>query len=420
MNSRAALLVLIACGLALASIITRRGEILALSIPFLTYLLVALIQAPGKPALSVSRKTDRSSVLAGESIGVELSLTNLGAGLANLRVEDDLPGSARMVEGGRHRIFSLAAGASATMRYVFQGARGTWAWESVRTVAADPLGLFEIRTPILASGEVVIRPTPLGLPALPFRPRRTLHTSGPVPVPLAGSGTDFLGIREYQPGDALRRINWRLAARHPGRLYTNEHERHEIGDFGLILDARQAEKDVFERAVSAAASLAECILRDGNRLSLLIFGRSMTATFPGYGKRQLSLVLRGLAGSSPSPNVPLDYLEYFPSRLFPRQAVLVMISSPGPRDLEMYSRLRAAGYEILLFSPDPIGTAAGVENNDRRRDPGIRAARIERRVTLLNLSRLGVHIVDWQLQEPIGAALDALAPQRLHRRNLAA
>lgn len=418
MNGKALLLLLINGGLALAALIARKGELLALSVPFLAFLFVALTQSPGKLALSASRTVDKSSSPSGGSIQVALALTNRGDANANVYIEDVLPPSGNLVEGRARETCWLGAGATSNMAYKFTGARGIYSWKSVNAVAADPLGLFETRVEVQAPGEIIIQPALLGLPALAFRPRRTLHSAGPIPVPLAGSGTDFLGIREYRSGDALRRINWRLTARHPGRLFTNEHERHEVGDFGLILDARQAEPEVFEGAVTAAASLAECILRDGNRLSLLLFGKSMTAAYPGYGKRQLTLILRSLSGATRSANVPLDYLEYFPARLFPRQAVLVMISSPAPNDLEMYARLRAAGYEMLLISPDSVNFAARRKKGNPEADLGIRAARIERRATLLGLSRLGIHIVDWQLHEPIGAALDALAPHLVHRRTL--
>jgi uncharacterized protein (DUF58 family) len=218
-------------------------------------------------------------------------------------------------------------------------------------------------------------------------------------------------------GDPLRQINWRLTARHPGRLFTNEHERHEVADYGLILDTRQTDAQVLERAISAAASLAECILGEGNRLSLLVFGRSMAAVYPAYGKRQLSLVLRNLAAAAPSPFFPLDHLEYFPTRLFPNRAVLLMISSGYPSDQSMYARLRAAGFAIVLVSPDAVEFSAHSGKAQLSRQFAIRAARIERRAGLLALSKLGVQIVDWQVDQPIQSALQRLSPRGTHRRN---
>ncbi|MCL7455525.1 MAG: DUF58 domain-containing protein [Anaerolineae bacterium] len=46
------------------------------------------------------------------------------------------------------------------------------------------------------------------MPAL-FPPAR----AGPAPI---------FGVREYQAGDPRRWINWRVSARHPRSLFTNE------------------------------------------------------------------------------------------------------------------------------------------------------------------------------------------------------
>lgn len=417
MNSKVLLLLLIVSGLTLAAITARNGGLLLLAVPFLTYMLIALIQFPDGYRLAASRTTDRSSVLAGDLIQVTLRLTNQGDAVANLRVEDSLPAGAQVPGVPCQQVLSLRPHTPAEMSYAFTSARGICAWQSVDVFSADPLGLLETRMRIAAPGEVIVRPAPIGMPRFSFKPTRTLHTAGLVAVPLPGSGTDFLGVREYRMGDPLRRINWRLAARNPGKLFTNEHERHEAGDYGLILDARQADGQIFERALSAAASLADYILGDGNRLSLLVFGKSMTATYPGYGKRQLSLVLRSLAAAAPSPFIPLDYLEYFPTRLFPNRAVLLMISSAYPSDHAMYSRLRAAGFEILLVSSSPIHSASHFGEAPPGKRLALRAAHIERRATLLALSKLGVHIVDWQADQPIQSALENLSAQAIRRWN---
>jgi uncharacterized protein (DUF58 family) len=418
MNNRTLLLVLTVCGLALAALGARNGGVLALSIPFLTYILVALLHPASRIRISAFRTIDRTSALAGAPIQVILRITNVGDAIGHLRVQDSLPRGAHVAAGSAQQHLCLASSATADMSYTFTGLRGACAWQTVGAASADPLGLFETMVRIPAPGEVIIRPSSLGNVRLPFRPLRTLHTAGPVPVPLPGSGTDFLDVREYRPGDALRHINWRISARHAGKLFTNEYQRHEAGDYGMILDARHADDRVFEGAISAAASLAEGILGEGNRLSLLVFGKSMAAAFPGYGKRQLSVVLRNLAAATRSPFVSLDYLEYFPRRLFPNRAVLLVISSVFPADSSMYTRLRAAGYEILLVSPDPIHPAAALEKAPAGRQWATRAARVERRAALLSLSKLGIHIVDWQMDQPIQAALQATAPHVVHRRGL--
>jgi uncharacterized protein (DUF58 family) len=417
-NSRSLFVLVTATLLVLAAVVLRSGGLLVIAIPFITYLLCGVILFPQSPRLTVDRKTSRSSALAGELVRVTLTVTNQDSTTACLRVRDRLQRTARLVDGRTEQMLCLDGNETAEMAYTFEGTRGLWEWQALEGTATDPLGLFETKVEIAAPGEVIVRPVPMKISSVPFRPRRTMRSPGQISIPRAGPGTSFLGVREYRPGDALRHINWRLAARHPGRMFTNEHERHELADFGVILDARQGSDALFERSVSAAASLAESILRDGNRLSLLVFGRSMAAAFPGYGKRQIDIVMRALAAATRSTNIAFDFLEYFPRRLFSHRAVLLIVSTASPRDLPTYSGLRAAGYEVVLISPDPVEIAARAVSGASSERVGMRAARIERRLVLLSLSKLGVHVVDWQIDRPLEAALEAVSPQVVHRMGL--
>lgn len=425
MNSKSLLLLLIAGALALAGLAARNGRLFALAIPFLAYLLIGVIRVPKSPHLIAVRSIAKPEIVVGEQLEVRLRVENRGDTIPNLSLEDPLPpGANRVRSGSPQRRFWFPAGQSVDLAYSLEAARGECIWQSVHAVASDPLGLFDVRSEIPAPGEAVVRPVPLALPRLRFRPRSTLHSSGTVPVQLPGSSTDFLAVREYRPGDPLRRINWRLAARHPGRLFTNEHERSEAADFGLILDTRiptcpfGSDAELFEQAVGAAASLAECILRDGNRLALLVFGDSMVAAFPGYGKRQLSLILRSLATAAVSTRIPLDYITSFPPQLLGSRSILVIVSTLFSGDLPTYANLRALGHEIILVSPDEVDLSSRSPLAGRADRLSIRAARIERRAELLKMSKLGVHVIDWRVREPLQSVLDALSPQAVHRRNL--
>jgi uncharacterized protein (DUF58 family) len=220
---------------------------------------------------------------------------------------------------------------------------------------------------------------------------------------------NFFGVREYQLGDPLRWINWRVTARHAESLFTNEFEQERIADVGLILDARQ-QSDVlspdgalFEHAVRATASLADVFLNAGNRVGLLIYGSGMERAFPGYGKVQRDRILRALARSKTGFNYALESLEYLPTRFFPARSQLVVISSLDPDDLPVLVRLRAHGYQVMVISPDPIDFEAKSADLGRRGtfELATRIARAERRLLLRELQRVGIQIVDWQVTQPL-------------------
>jgi len=267
---------------------------------------------------------------------------------------------------------------------------------------------------IPASAEARVAPARMKLRHIPLRPRSTHLSTGSLPARRSGSGMEFWGVREYHPGDPLRRLNARLRARHPGQLFTNEFEREEIVTVGLILDGRAlAEVDsceipLFEHAVRAAASLAEAFLREGNRVGLLVCGESLIRLTPGYGKAQLHSILCALARVRTGAGASLESLKYLPVRLFPSRSQLIVISSLAPVDLPVYTRLRAEGYPIILLSPDPVAYAGQSIGKDRASTLAVRAAGLERRLQLQQLARQGVQVVDWPVDQPLSERLRAV------------
>lgn len=424
MNNRSLVLVLILSGLIISALIVRNGKILLLALPFLIYLLIGIIQAPSEITLVADRVISKSSLIAQELFETRIVIKNQGKTLVNLHLRDTLFPSVTILDGKAIARLSLSAGESTELNYVSKAERGVYSWKSIHVCASDPFGLFVFERDIPATGEIQVRPAPMHIHNVPLKPSATLHAAGPISARLAGSGTDFWGIREYRTGDSLRRLNWRLSARHPRKIFTNEYEQEEIADFGLILDARRfttdaaMEEALFEQSVSATASLAENFLKRGNRVALLIFGETIVTLFPGYGKRQLNAVLRDLARAKLGENLPLSHLEYFPVRLFPSRSQIVMISAVDSRDLETYARLRANGYDVLLISPDPVDYAAQILPQNEINSLAIRAARLERAIQQKRILNLGIRVIDWQISLPLDAVIQASIRSMSQRRNI--
>ena len=424
MNKKSLLIVFIISGLLLSALVKINGKLLLLAIPFLVYLIVGIIQAPNELSLQAHRSLDKLSVLPQEAVETRILIQNQGNTLVNLRLEDTLFPSMTTLEEQPYQRVALAAGEVTELRYKFTATRGVYSWKTIHACASDPFGLFEVECDLPASGNILVRPALLQIQPVTLKPRATLPTSGPISARRAGTGTDFWGIREYRPGDSLRRINWNLAARHPHKLFSNDYEREEIGDFGLILDARRLtnaqalEEALFEYSVSAVATLAKNFLRNGNRVSLLVFGEVVLTAFPGYGKGQLDLLLWNLARANLGGSLPFTSLEHFPTKLFPTRSLLVIFSTVDARDQEAYARLRAFGYEVLLISPDPVDFTAQRLPQTQTNALASRAARVERVIQLKHLLKLGVKVIDWQVSQPLEPLVRELARQLTHTRNI--
>lgn len=425
-NNKALFIAWMVMGLFIVALLLHQATLILLAIPFLTYLMMGVLRSPGKPDVEASRHLSRVLGNAGEPIEMRVKIQNRASSAINLRLQDPLFPSMERVESSESRYVYLARGEAGELAYAFRAGRGVYGWKTIHAVATDPFSLFEQAQDFPAPSELLLRPAPVRLRRLPLRPFITRHIPGSMPARLAGSGTSFFGIREYQPGDPLRKLHWRMTARYPGELFTKEFEQDEIADIGLILDARALEGDqtgensLFEHTVGAAASLAELFLREGNRVGLLVFGERMIAHYPSNGKKHLHRIDRTLAQVRPSRYIPMDYLSYFSYRLFPRQSMIFMVSPLGPRDLPAYSRLVAEGYQVILLSPNPIDHTARAMPSDSVHSLAFRAAKMERQVQLSQLLRLGIQVIDWPTDRSLNNALQyALIPLSMgHQRRL--
>ncbi|MBN1458512.1 MAG: DUF58 domain-containing protein [Armatimonadetes bacterium] len=207
-----------------------------------------------------------------EPVQVELEVSNSGRfPRFLLDVSDRLPDF--LESDGEHDFMvpTIWPRESAVLTYrAHPRKRGVYSWESLDVSASDPFGVFQRFQPFRAEGEAVVYPRPielngnLGRTGVETRGLTTGERSRG-----AESGLDFYGIRDYQPGDELRRIHWPATAHH-GRLTVVEFDRGASENVVCALDARAGTEygtDIdtsLEVGIRAAASLLHwALLREG-------------------------------------------------------------------------------------------------------------------------------------------------------------
>jgi uncharacterized protein (DUF58 family) len=130
-------------------------------------------------------------------------------------------------------------------------------------VAGDPLGLFRTRTRGRELELALLLPRFAALRARPLV--RELEAS--VVASRAGTGTEIFGVREYRPGDPLRRIHWRSTARR-GELIVREFEPPAVQNLGIFCDPNPGSDLEADQVARLAASEAWDCLRAGGRVTL--------------------------------------------------------------------------------------------------------------------------------------------------------
>ena len=141
-----------------------------------------------------------------------------------------------------------------------RGAIGATGW-SVGT--SDPFGFFRGVEKTPDEEVVVVLPKFASVSGL--RQSRELDAS--VAATRAGSGNELFGIREYRPGDSLRRIHWRSSAKR-GELVVREYEPPGVQTLTIALDRDPPSTDIADQMARIAASEAWDCLRDGGRVVL--------------------------------------------------------------------------------------------------------------------------------------------------------
>jgi uncharacterized protein (DUF58 family) len=250
-----------------------------------------------------------------------------------------------------------------------------------------------------------------------IHPRRTKVYAGMIPARAGGSGTEFFGVREYQPGDSPRRINWRASAHSVDSLYSNEFQQERVSDVGIVLDGRVRTNEfakghsLFEHSVQASAALADALLTQGNRVGLLVYASLLRWTIPGYGRIQRERILHSLAHAKPGGSEVFSDFEHLPTRLFPPESQIILVSPLHEDDLMPLVQLRAQGYQVLVVSPDPVRFELSYLKQNETVEKAARIVQLERRLLLNRVQRAGIQVLDWD----VGVPFDLVVKRKLSR-----
>jgi len=415
---RSLLLSLLVYALLIAGIVTVQGEFIALALPLVAYLLVGYLQAPERVKIEAMRHLSLERAAPHQESEVTVTVTNRGPRLEEVLLEDTIPPGLTLRSGFSRHLLRLGRADSYTFAYTVSGPRGGYVFDQLRAQVNDHLAVSNSIVPIEAKGRLFVLPPLTRVRNIAIRPRRTRVYAGTIPARAGGTGTEFFGVREYQPGDSPHSINWRASARYMDTLYANEYQQERVADVGIVLDGRQKTNEfaqghsLFEYSVQAAASLADALLTQGNRVGLLLYATYLGWTFPGYGKIQRERILHALADAKTGESQVFSDLEHMPTRLFPSESQIVFVSPLNEDDLKPLVQLRAQGYDVLVVSPNPVKFEMSyLPRSNASVELAGRVVRLERLMLLQKLQRANIQVLDWDVTEPF----DLLVKRRLGR-----
>ncbi|MEM2824015.1 MAG: DUF58 domain-containing protein [Thermofilaceae archaeon] len=340
-----------------------------------------------RASVKVSRVVERTRAMPGERVKVRLEVASDKPCLVELRE----PSTAPIVGGGSTFLLNLRGRASLEYEFLLPK-RGFYQLGPTLAVFSDALGLFVEESVASDPSEVVALPKLMSTKGIKLAASYTGVWPGEVASRRSGRGYEFYGVREYAPGDELRRVNWRASAR-LGKLLVNEQVEERVTDVLLVVDAGllgvldpATVEEVVEAEVSLAASLALSLLRSGNRVGLVTRGRESSWVRPGFGRRHLDRVLYELTRLEAGEPAPLDYaLNMLAPYLLKPNAELIVISPLLDSNIAISIFNLAPKYSVLVISPNPFRGDGGAAQ---------RILEVERTSLIVKLSGV-CRVVDW-------------------------
>ncbi len=223
----------------------------------------------------------------------------------------------------------------------------------------DPFGLFStiLRFPEVVS--FVVYPPIVELPRLDL-PRGLISGSSRSSARSQQLTTNASGIRNYAPGDSLRRIHWPSTAR-LGELYVKEFDLEPSGDLWVVLDLEEKaqsgeeEESTQEYGIIIAASLANRLLRENRRVGLVAWDAERTLVPLERGHSQLWRIMEKLVLISELGKEPLSMaLGSLELKLGWGTSVVVITPSCDPSWVSTLLGLAQRGTVPMAILLDPV------------------------------------------------------------------
>jgi uncharacterized protein (DUF58 family) len=394
---------LAAAGL-VAGLALGRVEPVALAAPFLLVLVAAA--AGHEPRLSVRLSLDRDRAIEGDEVAVTIELSSAD-GVDLLEVLVPLPPELG-VDGGPARAVRLGAGEERTLELQLRCERwGAFSVGQVLVRAGDRLGLRSWEGVAGEARPLRVYPSEETLRSL-VPPLETQLFAGNQVSRARGEGIEFADLREWQPGDRLRRVNWRATALRRS-LWVNEQNPERNTDVVLFLDTfaevRVGGRSTNDRAVRAAATLAHGYLQRKDRVGLVGFGGLLSWLVPASGTRQLYAIVDALITSQIVHSYALRDVGVLPPRTLPPKALVLAITPLlDDRTAAALLDLRARGYDLIVVEVSPLELVAP--------DPGSseelahRLWRLSRDALRWRYEQVGVPVVTWREGVPLAVPLE--------------
>jgi uncharacterized protein (DUF58 family) len=406
-------LVTIGATFTVVALVTGRVEALMLAAPAAGAFVWRAAPRPGTAATALRLSTHRCQ--EGNDVTVDVEIVATGP-VDEVALAVALDRRLEVVAGSATAVVALRPGGTAHVQFVVRAKRwGVLAVGPVRAVAHD-------------AGHVVAAAVPDSnvelLRALPTDELYRSRTALPLPRPLVGAhvarrakdGTEYAESRPYQPGDALRHVDWKATARR-GSLMVAERYPERTTELVLFLDTfvdvGPEGMTTFDVGVRAAIAIARHHLPAMDRVGVIGFGGTIRWLPAGAGRRHFPRLVDHLIGSEELRTYGYRTVEMLPPALLPPNALIVALTPLiDDRAVVALTTLARRGHGVVVVDTFPPGYTPAVEGT--LADVAVQIWRMERDASIRRVADAGAPVVPWSTGGGLDAVLAAVQ-QRLVR-----
>jgi uncharacterized protein (DUF58 family) len=247
---------------------------------------------------------------------------------------------------------AIPAGGSATVSVRLRPLRrGPLRLVSATVARTDPFGLVRAFVKVRAPDTIIVLPRRYPLRAVALPGSLKYQQGGVALASSVGESEEFVSLREYRRGDPMRHIHWKSWAR-ADKPIIKEFQDEFFVRHALILDtfAQPYEYELFEEAVSVAASFACTIQTQESLLDLMFVGPQAFCFTSGRGLGQTEQLLEVLAAVEMCTDKQFGTLETLVLQHLSSVSgcVCILLAWDEPRQSFM-QMLRAFGIPLLVL-----------------------------------------------------------------------
>jgi uncharacterized protein (DUF58 family) len=312
-----------------------------------------------------------------EVVSVTIELANHTFLRLWLELFDVYPKFFRMTEGSNAAVLSVPAMGYTELSYDIKPTSiGAHAFGDLRLVTRDIAGLFFYERSIAVPSTIEVTPAEKVISLAVLAPVAVSAYGGSLTSRQKGEGMEFEDIRQYEPSDPFRRIEWLSTAR-TGHLMVRVLRAETQLNIMVLLDSTatmaygQAGQTKLDYSARAVASLLSYLARRGDFVGLTVIGGGRAGVIPlGRGPRQMTRIMHELGLLSPSPAAQQSFSQAVRKSLTlggikGRTLFFVISDLDSEADLHELKQLVAMNHEVIVISPyTPLFESHGLKGID--------------------------------------------------------